>query len=206
MEYDPICYSITCLKNRLLDGKDKTTQIQAIPDVVVSITHMQRMEKMRTMLKKLRQVGILLFASFVLLACADVNKKRAVESIGTYQKDGSISIRLTALDIDVTDASQNEDHSELNFTLRLRVDNDLCDLVDVEVSYQIQYDLNHSDPDFGGKTFVFSAGLGRVKRGHTKTETINRGTNGPVALDSIGISQVIVRDLQNCTVDLFRPV
>jgi hypothetical protein len=160
---------------------------------------------MRTLHKKWRQVALILLASLFVLACADVNKERAVESIGTYQEDGSISIRLTALDIDVRDARQNEDHSELNFTLRLRVDNDLCDLVDVEILYQVQYDLNHTDPDFGGKTFIFSAAMGRVKRGHTKTETINRGTNGPVALDSIGVSQVIVRDLQNCTIDLFRP-
>ncbi|MBF0276898.1 MAG: hypothetical protein HQM13_03870 [SAR324 cluster bacterium] len=163
-------------------------------------------ETMRAIFKKLSLAVVILTAISLLQGCADLNKERAVDSIGTYQSDGSISVRLTALDIDVQDASQNESQSNLNFKLRLKVDNDLCDLVDVQVLYQIQYDLNHPDPQFGGKRFSFSSALGRIKRGHSKTETIQRATNGPVALDSIGISQVVVRDLQNCTIDPFRPI
>lgn len=160
---------------------------------------------MKAFLRKLNQAIILIVISLMAIACADENKQRAVESIGTQEEGGPIEIRLSAVDLDVRDEWQNADYTELNFTLRFGVDNDLCDLVDVQVTYEIQYDLNHPDPAFGGKNFSFTADLGRIKRGHTKEESIVRKTNGPVALDSIKVTKVTVRDAQNCTTDPFRP-
>ncbi|MBF0279450.1 MAG: hypothetical protein HQM13_16755 [SAR324 cluster bacterium] len=149
--------------------------------------------------------GLMLWGIVLLIGCADSNKEKAVAALGERRDDGSIAVRLSALDIDIRDASQNEEQSELTFVLKISVDNDLCDLVDVVVSYQILYDLNHTDANFAGKSFTFTADIGRIKKGHTVEENITRGTNGPVALDSISVSQVIVRDLQNCSTDPFRP-
>lgn len=160
---------------------------------------------MKKILGKISLLTLLVWSAFLLISCAESNKERAVAALGVEQADGTIAVRLTALDIDIRDASQNEDQSELMFILKINVDNDLCDLVDMVVSYQIQYDLNHPDANFAGKSFTFTADIGRIKKGNTKEETITRGTNGPVALDSISVTQVIVRDLQNCSIDPFRP-
>ena len=79
--------------------------------------------------------------------------------------------------------------------MKISVDDDLCDLVDTEVYFQIQYELNHTNSDFLGKIFTFSVNAGRINRGNAATMTIKRLMNGNIALDSKSVSRVIVQDL-----------
>lgn len=116
-------------------------------------------------------------------------------SIGVGLEDKTIALYLSALDIDIENARQNEELSELNFTLKISVGDDLCDQVDTEVYYQIQFELNHPNSDFLGKIFTFSVNAGRINIGNAATMTIKRLTNGNIALDSISVSRVIVQDL-----------
>ncbi len=163
---------------------------------------------MEIMLKMKGKICFLTYSILVfilLLGCAEIKKERSREPIGVRLEDKTISLYLSALDIDIENAGQNEKLSELNFTLKISVDDDLCDLVDTEVYYQIQYELNHPDSDFLGKIFTFSVNAGRINRGNTATMTIKRLTSGNIALDSISVSRVIVQDLQRCTLDVFRP-
>ena len=137
-------------------------------------------------------------AAFFLIFCQGTNGCSALGfniascilgSIGIGLEDKTIALYLSALDIDIENARQNEELSELNFTLKISVDDDLCDLVDNEVYYQIQYELNHTNFDFLGKIFTFSVNAGRINRGNAATMTIKRLTNGNIALDSISVSE-----------------
>ncbi len=137
-------------------------------------------------------IGYFLFIILFVVSCATDNS----------DDDDSKFVELTdEVDVDILNARQEE--SALFFTIKVDPDSDRCDFVDTEVDVKINIAL--SDPENPGEAVTLTFDMGRIKRGHDKSQEFELSTEEREYIPESITAVAIRARLQNCTLDPFIP-